>query len=431
MDIITNVSVAAHTLGCKVNQCDTDAVLAQLTRIGCNIVHGFNMFADVYIINTCTVTHTADKKSAQMIRRARKTNPNAIVAVCGCMTKNNATTTNALGADYIFDARSPSDFINFIGATFPAHPPTPHPGGITTRTRSFVKVQDGCDRFCTYCIVPYVRGKPVSRSVADIVAEVSTLLEMGVQEIVLTGIQVACYGQDTDNITFAGLIKQVLNLNNLKRLRLSSLDPCAITDDFLHVVASNPRLCDHFHLSLQSGCNTTLAAMNRRYTAEQYAKVAKSLLEIRPNAAITTDIIVGFPGETDEHFEQSFEFAKKIGFADIHVFEYSKRAGTPAATFDGQIADMVKSERGKRMRALAASLQTRFYSMQVGKTANVLFETPKDADTARGHTSNYCPIEVVNINGNKCLANTIQSIEITGYTNGGLVGKAADAACAP
>jgi len=449
--------VAAYTLGCKVNQCDTEAVLGRLVGIGCT-VRNFNQHADLYIINTCTVTHTSDKKSRQMIRRARKQNPNALVAVCGCMAKSDPAIADVLGVDFVFDARKPDEFVKMVAdrvGQLQAKPEiTESVYKITaTRTRAFVKIQDGCDRFCSYCIVPYVRGKPVSRPVEDILAEISGLIATGVQEIVLTGIQAASYGEDNcerselqllssddlclpqgglcpterngiNAITFAGLVKQVLDFDNLKRLRLSSIDPCAVTDEFLSVVASSQVLCDHFHLSLQSGCDATLARMNRRYTSAQYAKIVDSLLKIRPNAAITTDIIVGFPGETDDDFAESLDFAQRIGFASIHVFEYSKREGTPAAGFANQIADHVKTERSKRLRELAATLQTNFYNLQIGKRVSVLFEMPKPANTRwQGHSSNYCPVEVTIADCSKNLANTIHQVKITACTPDGLIGK--------
>ena len=413
-----SILVAAHTLGCKVNQCDTDAVLGRLAEIGCKICN-FNDIADIYIINTCTVTHAGDKKSRQVIRRARKQNPNAMVAVCGCMVQNNPASAKELGVDFIFDAREPDDFVKTVSEMcadtecLESHPTPPR-----TRTRAFVKIQDGCDRFCAYCIVPYVRGAPKSRLAQDILAEAADLTANGVQEIVLTGIQVASYGKDT-NTNLPKLIRQVSSLDGLTRLRLSSIEPCAIDDDFLAAVASSQVLCDHFHLSLQSGSNATLQRMNRHYTTDQYAATAESLRKICPDVALTTDIIIGFPGETDEEFNQSLAFVQKIGFARIHVFEYSKREGTTAADFPNQIPDKVKSERSKQMRELAAQLQINFLRLQIGKTVPVLFETSKIPGRWLGYTSNYCPIEV---NCEFHLSNTIKQVKITACTQDGLAG---------
>jgi len=419
-----NVLVAAHTLGCKVNQCDTDAVLRRLIEIGCKICN-FNDIADIYIINTCTVTHAGDKKSRQIIRRARKQNPHAMVAVCGCMVQNDAVNAKALEVDFIFDARKPEDFVKKVSEHLMCAGTTSLmvlPSLLRTRTRAFIKIQDGCDRFCAYCIVPYVRGKPKSRAAQDILKEAIHFIASGVQEIVLTGIQVASYGEDT-NTNLPELIGQVASLNGLKRLRLSSIEPCAINDNFLAVVASSQVLCDHFHLSLQSGSNATLQSMNRHYTTDQYTQIAESLRSIRPNVAFTTDIIVGFPGETDEAFSESLAFVQQMGFARIHVFEYSKREGTAAANFPNQITDKVKYERSRQMRELAAKLQMNFHKTQVGKTADVLFETSKAGGKWIGHTNNYCPVEV------RCefnLSNTIKQVKIIACTQDGLEGALID-----
>jgi len=412
---MVNTFVAVHTLGCKVNQCDSEALIALLTDIGC-VICNFNQIADIYIINTCTVTHASDRKSKQIIRRAKKLNPAAKVAVCGCMVQKDPTTLNELGVDYIFDARKPEEFIQEIA---PLSLPEKQSNTNHLRTRAFIKIQDGCDRFCSYCIVPYVRGKPISRSIQDILAEAESQIKKGAQEIVLTGIQVSSYGDDTKDGTLATLISKISSLISLKRLRLSSIDPCAINDDFLAAVANSPAICDHFHLSLQSGCDTVLARMNRRYTSAEYTNAAQQLRKIFPNVALTTDIIVGFPGETDDEFYQSLTFAKKIGFARIHVFEYSKREGTAAATFANQTSDKIKSERGEKTRALAKMLQTRFYDAQVNKIVPVLFETRTAQNKWQGHTSNYCPVQVIS---NKNLANTIHYVEIINYTQDYLIG---------
>jgi len=405
-------TIAAHTLGCKVNQCDTEALLARLTNIGC-IIRDFNQPADIYIINTCTVTHASDKKSRQMIRRAKKQNPQAKIAVCGCMAQKDPATAQEIGVDFIFDARKPDAFIQEISNLIPNSNDTSQEDKSPTRTRAFLKIQDGCDRFCSYCIVPYVRGKPTSRPMAEILAEAELMLTNGALEIVLTGIQVASYGNDTKDATLPKLIEKISSFAGLKRLRLSSIDPCAVTPEFLQAVANSTVICDHFHLSLQSGSDTVLARMNRRYNTAGYANAAESLRKIFPNVAITTDIIVGFPGETDAEFNESLTFAQKIGFARIHVFEYSKREGTPAATLPNQVPDKIKTDRGKQMRQLAATLQTDFYKLQIGKTQPVLFETETAPGEWQGHTTNYCPVQIL---CNENLANTIRPVEINSHT---------------
>jgi len=416
-----SITVAAHTLGCKVNQCDTEAILELLVSIGCNICE-FNKKADIYIINTCTVTHASDKKSRQIIRRAKKHNPSAMVAVCGCMAQKDPVSTNELGVDFIFDARKPENFINNVrvlldanGIGGPAKPTKPD----KSRTRGFIKIQDGCDRFCSYCIVPYVRGKPKSRPVQDIISEAASLITSGIQEIVITGIQVASYGEDTKDTNLPGLLSRMLAINGLVRLRLSSLEPNVITEEFLNA-ASSQILCDHFHLSLQSGSDTVLQRMNRHYSTAEYAQVVANIRKIWPEAAITTDIIVGFPGETENEFNETLNFLKKINFAGIHVFEYSKREGTPAATFPNQVLDKVKTERSREVRTLAAELQLGFYKSQIGKTVAVLFENSKSYGEWLGHTSNYCPVLCKN---NANLSNTICMVKIIGYNENGLEGE--------
>ena len=424
------MAVAAHTLGCKVNQCDTEALLARLTEAGF-AVRRFNRTADVYIINTCTVTQSGDKKSLQMVRRARRQNPTAFVAVCGCMPRGQADSESKIataGADFIFDTRKPEDLLAKLEEVFPGH--MGHQGGQftrhTERTRAFIKIQDGCDRYCAYCIVPYVRGPVVSRPPAEILAEADAHIDCGIKEIVLTGIQVAAYGYDTDNgkIALPGLIK-LLTGRGIPRLRLSSIDPWAVDDAFLEAISYSPALCDHFHLSLQSGADATLSRMNRRYTTADYAAAANQLINLRPNMALTTDIIVGFPGESDEDFSQSLQFVNKMGFARVHVFEYSPRAGTPAADMPNQVPGHVKSARGKEMRTLVKNLEQRFLQSQLGKTVSVLFEaktlessSPGRPETWQGHTTNYCLVKLQGVN----LTNTERHVKITGVSDDGLVG---------
>jgi len=443
------ITVAVHTLGCKVNQCDTDALLTKLTEAG-YAVCVFSQSADIYIINTCTVTHTGDKKSMQMIRRARKQNPSAFVAVCGCMPRSQTDSIeriSAAGADFIFDTRKSEDLLAKLKTLSPACDKTdtaaiidtttymplgtkseaqalPTTESINGRTRAFIKIQDGCDRYCSYCIVPYVRGPVTSRPLTDILEESQIHIQRGIQEIVLTGIQVAAYGYITGSghITLPGLIGKLASIP--KRLRLSSIDPWAIDDAFLSVVAEYPTLCSHFHLSLQSGCDKTLANMNRRYTTADYANAAKKLKDLRPSMALTTDIIVGFPGETNDDFRESLNFAEEMGFARIHVFEYSQRTGTPAAGLSNQVTSQVKSSRSEEMRALAETLKQRFLHSQIGSREPVLFETKAKApqqspEIWQGHTDNYCMVQVQGTN----LANTIQEVCITSVTDNGLTGE--------
>ncbi|MCL2357222.1 MAG: tRNA (N(6)-L-threonylcarbamoyladenosine(37)-C(2))-methylthiotransferase MtaB [Defluviitaleaceae bacterium] len=470
------LKIAIHTLGCKVNQCDADALISALCARGHDAfsTNDFNQNAHIFVVNTCTVTHVSDKKSRQMIRRARKLNPNALIACCGCLaarqtpastsdskadlhsddampdTKSDAPNLPmSIIADFIFDARNPEEFFKKteeLVATLESasgerdktdtRPRLP-------RTRAFIKIQDGCDRFCAYCIVPHVRGELTSRPPHEIAAEAENLVAGGTLEIVLTGIQLAAYGQTTE-YNLPSLIRKIAAIRGLSRLRLSSIDPWAISDEFLDAVQNSPALCSHFHLSLQSGCNATLARMNRRYTTADYAAAARALRKIRPNAALTTDIIVGFPGESDADFEESLNFVRETAFAQIHVFEFSAREGTPAANFPEQILPKIKNGRGKIMRELAAKLQSNFLLAQVGTTAHVLFESREHIPDAAlsceaknhfspgiqsrekpspalfiGNTENYCSVEV---QSDENLVRTVQKVKITAYSNNRLTG---------
>jgi threonylcarbamoyladenosine tRNA methylthiotransferase MtaB len=324
-----------------------------------------------------------------MLRRAKKNNPDAYLAMCGCMAKNSPAPE---GVDFVFDARKPDDFFSKINELSPGENFFVNNERIS-RTRAFIKIQDGCDRFCSYCIVPHVRGGLKSRDESEIICAAEKIISLGTLEIVLTGIQVAAYGKDIIGTSLAALIKKIAALNGLARLRLSSIDPWAVDENFLHAVEVSPVLCSHFHLSLQSGCDEILEKMNRRYTTKNYADAAHALKKIRPDAALTTDIIVGFPGESDAHFEKSMAFVREMEFAKIHVFEFSPREGTPAAEFLGQTPHKIKSERGKKMRALADELRQNFLQKQIGKTQNVLIEKKKENFFA-GNSENYCAVKI-------------------------------------
>ncbi|MCL1884830.1 MAG: tRNA (N(6)-L-threonylcarbamoyladenosine(37)-C(2))-methylthiotransferase MtaB [Defluviitaleaceae bacterium] len=408
------LTIAVHTLGCKVNKCDAEALVNSLKGLGYNAFFGFDVAADVFVINTCTVTHVSDRKSRQMVRRAKKLNPDAFVAMCGCMIKDSID-----GVDFVFDAREPDMFFEKIREIPPKTATPLYPKDIKN-TRSFIKIQDGCDRFCSYCIVPYVRGRLKSRLSDEIFSEAESLIKSGAPEIVLTGIQVASYGYDTEESDLPSIIKKIASIQGIKRLRLSSIDPWAISEKFLSAVKESQALCSHFHLSLQSGCDTTLEKMNRKYTTKDYAKAANELRKIRPDAALTTDIIVGFPGESDSDFEQSLDFAREMEFAKIHVFEFSPRKGTPAAEFSGQVPHKIKSERGKIMRELALNLQRKFLQKQVGKIQNVLFEKNKTQGIYQGNSENYCLVQVKN---DKNLRGTIKKVKITACEGETLIGN--------
>lgn len=430
---MTVKSAAVCTLGCKVNQYDTDALLHTLAARGVTL-RNFDEPADLYIINTCTVTHISDRKSRQMIRRARRLNPAAIVAACGCLARLEPAALQEAGADFAFDARHtdslfealPGFMTDHLPGDIPVEPCMPATDTnipvSNRRTRAYIKIQEGCDRFCAYCIVPYARGTITSKPPAEVLSEARALVQRGVKEIVLTGIHVASYGKDvsTDNADqpLPALLKEVANLDGLMRLRLGSLEPCAVNDPFIEAVRTLPRLCDHFHLSLQSGCDRTLQRMNRRYTTDDYAQADARLRAVYPDAALTTDIIVGFPGETEADFETSMQFVESMRFARVHVFEYSPRAGTPAATFPEQIPSPVKTERGQRMRTLTARMARDFQAAQVGRTWPVLFETEHDGYW-EGHTTHYMAVRV---RDNRPLGNLIEAVRVTDAADGVLYG---------
>jgi len=429
--VITQRTFALITLGCKVNQCDGDTLAARLLETGYAQVPFGKHAADIFLINTCTVTHTVDKKCMQLLRRARRLNPAAFVAICGCLARKK-NIPHIEGADYVFDTRQPQGLLDILNARFATD--LPHDLHVKVgdaapivqnKTRVFLKVQDGCDRFCAYCIVPYVRGALSSVTINEAAASVAAHATQGAKEIVLTGIQLAAYGHNeeealgnrTEIETLPGLIRRLAHIPNVPRLRLSSLEPNAVDDDFLDAAAGNPALCAHFHLSLQSGCDATLMRMNRRYTTDVYAQAVYALRKLYPgegSLSLTTDIIVGFPGETEHDHAQSMAFVRKMGFARVHVFPYSPRAGTAAADFADQVSPVIKKARAAQMLALAATLQQDFLAKQVGTTAEVLFETP-----TAGHTRNYCTVHIPH----PITPNTLAQVKITGFDREALIGE--------
>jgi len=405
---------ALHTLGCKVNRCDGEALATALEKAGYKRLNQNAELIDIYIINTCTVTHVVDKKSMQHIRRSRRLNPVAFIAVCGCMAQKDIAFE---GVDFVFDARKPRDLLAALAARFHGDGVASISGGNAPllKTRGFLKVQDGCDRYCAYCIVPYVRGSLASLPVDEVLTQGEGLIREGAKEIVLTGIQLSSYGKDKGGNTdgLASLIRNVGSLAGLQRLRLSSLDPWVVDDDFVQAITETPVVCGHFHLSLQSGCDATLARMNRRYTTDAYAQAANRLWEITPGAALTTDVIVGFPGETDADFETSMQFVQKMKFARVHVFPYSKREGTAAVAFPNQVSPTIIKARTHKMLSLASDLHRQFLQVQIGQNAEVLLETP-----TKGHTRNYCLVQLPNPEK----VNEIYTIKITGFNEKGLLG---------
>ena len=400
-----NKKIAFITLGCKVNLYDTEAMAELFTEKGYEVVD-FEEYADVYLINTCTVTNLGDKKSRQMIRRAKRINPNSVVVATGCYAQVASEEVAKIeGINIVIGTINRSEIVetveNYVTENGVVNNVSDIMGEkefeplqisrLTNRTRAYIKIQEGCNRYCTYCIIPYARGPIRSRKPEEVVEEVKKLAENGFKEVVLTGIHVASYGLDLGNITLADIIEKVHSVDGIERIRFSSMEPLAIDNEFVARMSKLPKVCDHYHLSLQSGCNRTLKRMNRKYNAEQYAEACERLRNAFPNVAITTDIIVGFPDETEEDFKESLAFAERMKLDKIHTFPYSPKKGTPAAKMKNQISGDVKSQRSKEMIALSDKMNIDFLNNNIGKTVPVLFEDMENGFW-QGHTTNYIKV---------------------------------------
>ena len=400
---------ALHNLGCKVNAYETEAMQEMLEQNGYEIVP-FAEGADVYVINTCTVTNMADRKSRQMLHRARKMNPNAVVVAAGCYVQAQGAKADDC-IDIIIGNNKKKDLIAILDEHFAkieekepqvelidiAHTHEYEEMRVSRQaehTRANVKVQDGCNQFCSYCIIPYARGRVRSRKMEDVLAEVHTLASNGYQEIVLTGIHLSSYGIDTGE-NLLELIRAVHQVEGILRIRLGSLEPRIITREFAEGIAALPKMRPYFHLSLQSGCNTTLKRMNRRYTAEEYYEKCELLREVFDHPALTTDVIVGFPGETEEEFRESKAFLEKVNFYETHIFKYSRRQGTKAAEMKDQVPEPVKTERSNQLIALGKVNKKAFEDRLIGQTVEVLMEEEiqRDSETWQiGHTREYVKV---------------------------------------
>lgn len=427
--------VAFCTLGCKVNQYETNAMEQKFIQAGYEIV-GFTEIADIYVINTCTVTNISDKKSRQMIRKAKQLNGNAIVVAVGCYVQTaKEQLENIKELDLILGNNEKKDIVKYIekyrkGEKQIKYNDVLHQDeydeyGFVThieQTRAIVKVQDGCDRFCSYCAIPYARGKVRSRKIENIVAEITKLAEEGIKEVVITGIHIASYGKDLkEDIGLIDVLEKINEINGIQRIRLGSLEPMLINESFLKRLAKLEKICHHFHLSLQSGCDETLKRMNRRYTTEEFRNVIRLLRNTYDDVILTTDIIVGFPGETENEFERTYEFLKEINFYKMHVFKYSRRDGTKAATMPNQIAPNIQEERSKKLIILSNKNQQIYNESYVGKTVQVLFEEASKG-YIKGHTQNYL---VVNIKEDiEKFHNQIVPVKITSILGEELIGNA-------
>ena len=412
-------TVSFYTLGCKVNQYETNAMEQQFIKNNYEIVENTQK-ADIYVINTCTVTNMAERKSRQMLRRVKEINPSAVLVVCGCYAQvakneleqipeidiilgiNEKNEIVQIVENYmekmaeqdkrsqeaeIEDVSKQKKFLDFGDVTY------------TEKNRAVVKVQDGCNMFCSYCIIPYARGRIRSRKIESVVSEIEKIAKEKIKEVVITGIHVASYGKDFDNentskkIRLIDLLEAINKIDGIDRIRLSSLEPTIVDEEFATRLSKLDKICDHFHLSLQSGCDETLKRMNRKYTTQIYRDAVATLRKYYPEASFTTDVIVGFPGETDEEFAKTYEFLKEIDFYRLHVFKYSPRRGTVAEKMPNQIDGNKKEERSNKLIELSNSTENKHNQSYIGKTVKVLFEEFEDG-FFKGHTTNYMMVKV-------------------------------------
>lgn len=401
----------------------------------------FDEVADVYIVNTCTVTNIADKKSRQMLRKVKDMNPNSILIAVGCYAQVAKQELEKipeidliLGVNekkdifkyikewkegdteaFISDVIHQTEFVDFGSVTY------------TEKTRAVIKVQDGCDRYCSYCIIPYARGRVRSRKPESVLKEIKSIADKKIKEVVITGIHIASYGKDfKEEYKLIDLLEEINQIDGIERIRLGSIEPTLITEEFVKRLSKLNKICDHFHLSLQSGCDETLKRMNRRYTTQEFEKVTRLLREAYPNAALTTDIIVGFPGETDEEFNNTYEFLKKVAFYKMHIFKYSQRKGTKAAVMPNQIDGTIKEERSRKLISLSNENEIRYNKEYVGKDVKVLFEDEhieKGTIYIKGHTTNYIVVKMKLDDCHEEYNNTIQTVKITDTDGVELIGK--------
>ena len=415
--------VAFYTLGCKVNQAEAGALQKLFSERGHSVVP-FAPDADLYVITTCTVTSLSDKKCRQTIRRVRRENPDAIIAVCGCYCQTKPDEIASLGADIVCGVTGRKNIVSLAEEFLIEHKPQKlvhDVSGFRTfeplfadsnqgRTRALLKIQDGCDNFCAYCIIPYVRGRSRSMPPDDAVLEAKRLKSEGFLEIVITGIEISSYGKDLPGEPkLYDLIRRILTEVKDVRIRLGSLEPRTIDDHFCEALTGFSNLCPQFHLSLQSGSDNILKLMGRKYTSEDYYNAVSRLYSAFPGCAVTTDLIVGFPDETEEDFKESLALIKRCALFMVHVFPYSKRAGTKAAGFQNQIPKAIKESRAQEAGICAKALKAAFLNEQVGKIEEILFES-EDGEHSLGHTKNYCPVRVPS---SENLKNTLKTALIT------------------
>jgi len=422
-------TVGFHTLGCKVNQSETEAMTALFLDKGYQLGN-FEEFCDVYVINTCTVTHAGDRKSRQMIRRAKHLNPEAIVVVTGCYAQTSPEAVAAIeDVDIILGTNKRHQIVEEVEQFSGVRKLLVDEKDTLTdfeeismdrviqKARAYLKVQEGCEQFCTYCIIPYARGPLRSRSMENTLQEARKLEKAGFREIILTGIHLGAYGKPGEaeaamgkvqEVTLADLCEMLLNETSFERIRLSSIEPTEVDDHLLRLFAENRRMCRHLHLPLQAGDDSVLETMHRPYNTEQYRQEMARIRAAVPGIALSTDLMVGFPGETDEQFENSLRFCDEIGFSSMHLFKYSPREGTPAATYPDQVRNEVKDIRSKRMQEMAEKNMLRYMEEHLGQTVEVLIEEQRADGIWLGHTDNYLHVAV----DGPCRKNTMVQVQL-------------------
>ena len=423
------LKVALHNLGCKVNAYETEAMAQKLEDAGYEIVP-FNEKADVYIINTCSVTNMADRKSRQMLHKAKKMNEDAVVVAAGCYVQTaTEKLLEDLSVDILIGNNKKKDIVEELQKYFDDNKYNKNVidinatneyeelelATVTEHTRAYIKIQDGCNQFCSYCIIPYARGRIRSREFDNIKQEVTELAQKGFKEIVLTGIHLSSYGNNENKLI--DVVEMIAGIEGVERIRLGSLEPNIVTEDFAKRLAKVDKICQHFHLSMQSGCDNTLKRMNRHYTSDEYFEKCELLRKYFDNPAFTTDVIVGFPGETQEDYEISREFVKKVRFSELHVFKYSKRDGTVAAKMENQIPEPVKTERSDDLIKVGEILTMEYRRKFIGKKVSVLFEETINIageDYWVGHTKEY--IKVI-MKSDKDLSGDIKNVSLIGFAN--------------
>lgn len=435
--------VAIHSLGCKVNSYEAESMEIMLRDEGYEIVpFSEDVQADIYIINTCSVTNIADRKSRQMLHKAKKMNPEAVVVAAGCYVQADPDGVKKDECvDIILGNNMKISIVEALNDYFGGSDKTSYLVDINDKyqeyeslkinqtgehTRAYIKIQDGCNQFCSYCIIPYVRGRVRSRKPEDIVNEVKTLAATGVKEVVLTGIHISSYGTDLENISLIELIEAIHEIEGIKRIRLGSLEPRIITDEFAKRIAGLEKICPHFHLSLQSGCDKTLKAMNRKYNTEEYYEGCVKLREVFDNPAITTDVIVGFPGETEEDFLETRKFLEKVHFYEMHIFKYSRRKGTVADRMEGQVDEKVKTQRSAILLELENKMSKEYRQQHIGKTEEVLIEeivSENGKDYFMGFTPDYIRVKITcdTAFDNSEYINTIKKVYMKELSDDGIV----------